>query len=107
MPNNDGQIKIVFITVDGGGHADDVYIDRNTTVEQFIQAKMGYALTNGYAISVNRRPVTPEAARTQILHGNDRVSVAPRKQDVGDPSQPQPTDELGDEDTGDDESPLA
>lgn len=68
-------MKILFINNDGGGFADYVDADEDTTVEQFCEQKLKQGEPADYLIRVNRQPV----CRDQILRENDRITMTPVK----------------------------
>lgn len=101
-------MKVYFITTEGGATSELLDVEANTTVADFVQKQLGYALSNGYAISVNKNPISPEQAATQKLRGFDRVCVSPRKQDVGNSIDPNnPSEDVGDGETDPAESTAA
>ena len=68
-------LKILWINNDGGGFADYVDVEPETTVEKFIAAQLPEAKAADYLIRVNRMPVS----RTQALQDGDRVTCTPVK----------------------------
>ncbi len=68
-------MKILFLNHDGGGFADHIEIEPETTVEALFAAQMKGAEPRDFLIRVNRQPV----AAGQILQEGDRVSLTPRK----------------------------
>ena len=70
-------MKVLFLNNDGGGFADYVDIDENTTVEQFFKQKLPESNSEDYLIRVNRQPVSKDTT----LQDGDRISVTPTKID--------------------------
>ena len=70
-------MKILFINNDGGGYADYVNVDENTTVEKFFKQKLPNENAADYLIRVNRQP-TP---RDYVLKDGDRITITPTKID--------------------------
>jgi len=68
-------MRIFFINNDGGGFADDIDIDRETTVEQLFEQRLPGREPEDYLIRVNRLPATAD----QVLREGDRVSMTPTK----------------------------
>jgi len=60
---------------DGGGYADYVNVDENTTVEKFFKQKLPSQNAGDYLIRVNRQP-TP---RDYVLKDGDRITITPTK----------------------------
>ena len=70
-------MRILFINNDGGGYADYVNVDENTTVEKFFKQKLPNENDADYLIRVNRQP-TP---RDYVLKDGDRITITPTKID--------------------------
>ena len=68
-------MKIQYLNNDGGGFADYLHINENTTVNQFFNERMSGCKPDDYLIRVNRLPV----ARDYVLQENDRVTFTPTK----------------------------
>lgn len=68
-------MRIFFINNDGGGFADDIEIDADTTVERLFEQRLPGREPEDYLIRVNRLP----ASADQVLHEGDRVSMTPTK----------------------------
>ena len=68
-------MKILWINNSGGGFADFMDVEPETTVEKFIAAQLPQANPTDYLIRVNRMPVS----RAQILQDGDRVTCTPLK----------------------------
>ena len=68
-------MKVLVINNDGGGFADYMEVDENTTVTQLFQKQTGGANSGDYLIRVNRQP----CAADQVLHDGDRISFTPTK----------------------------
>jgi len=67
-------MKIMFINNGGGGFADHIEIESNTTVAELCEKKI-QGQPSDYLIRVNRQPVAAE----NVLQPGDRVSVTPTK----------------------------
>ena len=67
-------MKIMFINNDGGGFADHIEIEANTTVAELCEKKI-QGQPSDYLIRVNRQPVAAE----NVLQPGDRVSITPTK----------------------------
>lgn len=67
-------MKVLYINNDGGGFADYVEIESNTTVASLFDQKVK-GNTSDYLIRVNRQPV----AADYVLQDGDRVSFTPVK----------------------------
>ena len=70
-------MRILFINNNGGGFADYLNVDPNTTVEKFFNQQLPHEKTEDYLIRVNRQPVP----RDYMLQENDRVTATPVKID--------------------------
>ncbi len=68
-------MKVLYLNNDGGGFADYVDVEENTTVDKFFQKKLPVKSTEDYLIRVNRQPVSHD----YILQDNDRVTVTTTK----------------------------
>ena len=68
-------MKVLVINNDGGGFADYMELDENTTVTQLFQKQTGGANSGDYLIRVNRQP----CAADQVLCDGDRISFTPTK----------------------------
>ena len=68
-------MKVLYLNNDGGGFADYVAVEENTTVDTFFQQKLPDCNSEDYLIRVNRQPVS----RDYVLQDNDRVTVTPTK----------------------------
>jgi hypothetical protein len=68
-------MKTFYVNNDGGGFADHVEIEPNTTVGQFFAQKLPERKPADYLIRVNRMP----AAADQLLQEGDRVTFTPVK----------------------------
>jgi len=75
-------MKILFVNNDGGGFADYIEIDADTTVEDLFLDQVGGEASD-YLIRVNRQP----CAAGQILQEGDRISITPTKIEGGCVSQ--------------------
>ena len=70
-------MKILFINNFGGGFADYLQIEDNTTIEKFFKQKLPNENTGDYLIRVNRQPVP----RNYTLKDGDRITITPTKVD--------------------------
>ena len=70
-------MRLLYINNMGGGFADYVNVDPNTTVEKFFKQQLPNEKTEDYLIRVNRQPV----ARNYVLQENDRITITPVKID--------------------------
>ena len=70
-------MRVLYINNNGGGFADYVNVEENTTVEKFFKQKLPSENTEDYLIRVNRQPVP----RSYVLQENDRITVTPVKID--------------------------
>ena len=68
-------MKILFINNSGGGFADYLDVNDQTTLAQFFKDKMLGEQPEDYLIRVNRQPVP----RDYVLQANDRVTITPTK----------------------------
>jgi hypothetical protein len=68
-------MKILLINNDGGGFADYVEVDPDTTVLQLFNRHMKFAQPEHFLIRVNRLPCTAD----QALQEGDRVSITPTR----------------------------
>ncbi|TWT60811.1 molybdopterin converting factor [Rubinisphaera italica] len=68
-------MKILYINNDGGGFADYVSIESETTISQFVDQRLKHGIAADYLIRVNRQPVS----RDYLLQEGDRVSLTPTK----------------------------
>lgn len=67
-------MKVLFINNDGGGFADYLEIDDNTSIRDFVGDRISGS-PHDYLIRVNRQPVGSD----YVLQENDRVTVTPNK----------------------------
>lgn len=70
-------MRILFINNNGGGFADYINVNPNTTVEKFFSQQLPNEENEDYLIRVNRQPVP----RDYVLQENDRVTATPVKID--------------------------
>lgn len=68
-------MQILYINNDGGGFADYIDVDDNTTVGRFFADKMAHEASGNYLIRVNRQPVPND----YVLQPGDRVTFTPTK----------------------------
>ena len=73
-------MKVLYLNNDGGGFADYVEIEENTTVEKFFSQKLPEGNNEDYLIRVNRQPVSKDYS----LQDGDRISLTPVKIDGAD-----------------------
>ena len=70
-------MRILYINNSGGGFADYVDADANTSIDKFFSQKMPHEKAEDYLIRVNRQPVP----RDYVLQDNDRITITPTKVD--------------------------
>jgi sulfur carrier protein ThiS len=70
-------MKVLYLNNDGGGFADYVNVDENTSVEIFFKQKLPESQSEDYLIRVNRQPVSKD----YMLQDGDRISITPTKID--------------------------
>ena len=70
-------MRILYINNNGGGFADYLDVDENTTVEKFFSQQLSGENAEDYLIRVNRQPVS----RDYVLQNGDRITVTPTKVD--------------------------
>lgn len=68
-------MQILFINNNGGGFADYLDVDDNTTVGQFFAQKMPHETSSNFLVRVNREPVPND----YLLKPGDRVTITPVK----------------------------
>ena len=68
-------MKILFINNDGGGFADHIDVEPQTTVTKLFEQQIEGGKAQDYLIRVNRQP----AAADHVLHEGDRISFTPVK----------------------------
>lgn len=68
-------MRVLFINNDGGGFADHIDIDAETTVASFFEERMPGRKPEDFLIRVNRQPVSAG----QVLQEGDRISISPTK----------------------------
>jgi sulfur carrier protein ThiS len=68
-------MKVLFINNSGGGFADFIEVEPNTTVTNLFAERLPTAKPEDYLIRVNRLPVSAD----QVLQEGDRVSMTPTK----------------------------
>ena len=68
-------MRILFIDNEGGGFADYVEVEPNTSVENFFTGRMSGRKPEDFLIRVNRQPV----ARDHVLQEGDRITITPLK----------------------------
>ena len=70
-------MKIMYINNTGGGFADYMNIEEDTSIAKLFKQKMPHEEAANYLIRVNRQPVPQD----YILKENDRVTITPTKID--------------------------
>lgn len=68
-------MQILFINCNGGGFADYVNVEPETTISNFFAAKVPGGKASDFLLRVNRQPV----AQDYVLQDGDRVSITPVK----------------------------
>ena len=68
-------MKVLFINNSGGGFADFIEVEPNSTVTMLFAERLPTAKPEDYLIRVNRLPVSAD----QVLQEGDRVSMTPTK----------------------------
>lgn len=68
-------MRIMYINNAGGGYANYMDIEDNTSIEKLFKQKMAGENAEDYLIRVNRQPVPKD----YILQENDRVTITPTK----------------------------
>ncbi len=68
-------MKVLFINNDGGGFADYIEVEDNTSVAQLFEQHTQSRQPQDYLIRVNRQP----CHSGQLLVDGDRVSITPVK----------------------------
>jgi len=68
-------MRIMYINNAGGGFANYMEIEENTSIEKLFKQKMPHEQSQDYLIRVNRQPVPKD----YILKENDRVTITPTK----------------------------
>ena len=68
-------MKILFINNDGGGFADHIDVEQQTTVAALFEKRIEGRKAEDYLIRVNRQP----AAADYVLRKGDRISFTPVK----------------------------
>jgi len=69
---------VIYINNDEGGFGGPSRVAEGTTVQQFLEQKLGNYDPSRYLIRVNRAPCVAD----QVLHANDRVTLSPTKVDA-------------------------
>ncbi len=70
-------MRIMYINNAGGGFADYMNVEENTTIDKLFKQKMPHEEAGDYLIRVNRQPVPKD----YVLKENDRVTITPTKID--------------------------
>ncbi len=70
-------MKVLFINNLGGGFADFINIENNTSIMDLFEQKMPNEAASDYLIRVNRQPVPQD----YVLKENDRITITPVKID--------------------------
>jgi sulfur carrier protein ThiS len=68
-------MRIMYINNAGGGFANYLEIEENTSIQKLFTQKMSGENAEDYLIRVNRQPVP----RDYVLQENDRVTITPTK----------------------------
>ena len=68
-------MRVLYVNNDGGGFADYVNVEPNTTVAQFFVQRLPDSQAQDFLIRVNRQPVSAD----QVLQHGDRISISPVK----------------------------
>lgn len=68
-------MRIMYINNAGGGFANYMEIEENTSIEKLFKQKMPHEQSHDFLIRVNRQPVPKD----YILKENDRVTITPTK----------------------------
>ena len=68
-------MRVLFINNDGGGFADHIEIDEDTTVASLFAQRLPGRKAEDFLVRVNRQAVSAD----QVLHEGDRVSITPTK----------------------------
>jgi len=75
-------MKILFINNSGGGFADYIEIESNTSIRKLFDLRMKDENPADYLIRVNRQPVPQD----YVLQEKDRVTITPVKIDGARPA---------------------
>ena len=70
-------MRIMYINNAGGGFANYMNVEENTTIDKLFKQKMPHEESHDYLIRVNRQPVPKD----YVLKENDRVTITPTKID--------------------------
>jgi len=70
-------MRIMYINNSGGGYANYIEIENNTSIDKLFKDKMPNEDPSNYLIRVNRQPVPKD----YTLQENDRVTITPTKVD--------------------------
>ena len=70
-------MRIMYINNAGGGFANYMNVEENTTIDKLFKQKMPHEEAGDYLIRVNRQPVPKD----YVLKENDRVTITPTKID--------------------------
>lgn len=68
-------MRIMYINNAGGGFANYMDVEENTSIEKLFKQKMPHEESHDYLIRVNRQPVPKD----YCLKENDRVTITPTK----------------------------
>ena len=68
-------MRIMYINNAGGGFANYMEVEENTSIEKLFKQKMPHEESHDYLIRVNRQPVPKD----YCLKENDRVTITPTK----------------------------
>ena len=68
-------MRIMYINNAGGGFANYLEVEENTSIQKLFTQKMSSDNSEDYLIRVNRQPVPKD----YVLQENDRVTITPTK----------------------------
>jgi hypothetical protein len=68
-------MRVLYINNSGGGFADHIEVEPDTTLAQLFKERLPGAKPEDYLLRVNRLPVSAD----QVLVEGDRVSMTPTK----------------------------
>jgi len=76
-------MRILYINNDGGGFADYIEVEHETSISKFFAQQLPGRKAEDYLIRINRQP----ASQDQTLQEGDRVSFTPTKIEGAIPSE--------------------
>ena len=68
-------MRVLYVNNDGGGFADYIDVEDNTTVGQFFASKMPHEASTNFIVRINRQPVPSD----YVLQDGDRLTITPCK----------------------------